>query len=111
MSPRQSHPNHKSSALTESCSGYLHIFWTGVSKKPSKEMSCRFLSSLQLYVDRLTQYRAIMTQGIVAHLKEEAILLICLKIAHLTNSMWVVITVLGIDLELMLLRNIVVIQI
>lgn len=41
--------------LTESCRGYLHIFWTGVNRKPSNEMSCKFLSSLQLCSNRISR--------------------------------------------------------
>ena len=35
-------------SLTNNWRGYLHIFCTGVSRNPSREMSCRFLSNLQL---------------------------------------------------------------
>ena len=35
-------------SLTNNWRGYLHIFCTGVSRNPSKDMSCRFRSNLQL---------------------------------------------------------------
>ena len=47
------------SSLTDNWSGYLQIFWTGVSRNPSNDISCKLRSNRQLYTNGNAVYKVV----------------------------------------------------